>query len=417
MQREYLTRVRKKTFVISTLLFPILYLGLIFGISYIGARSVTSLKLAVVDQSGYFDKGRLERANEDDSTLTLKLTTEDTAVLKNTYKSLGYDGFVIIPAIPGWEGGIKNVSLRMDKKIASASSQVRNRLNNIWDDVKNEELGIDSTKQTLMDNSNISVKSSDVLGKASNAGTATGIGFVAGFLIYLILIIYGTQVMMGVMEEKTNRIAEVIISSVKPFQLMLGKIVGIGLVGLTQFLLWIVFSLVIYNAFSIAGSNSEMMSGAIGKLQDTFLSIDIPLILICFGFYFLAGFFFYASLYAAIGSAANEDVREAQSLSFPVTMLIILSIAMMGVVIQNPSGPIAFWGSMLPFSSPIIMMIRVPFGVPETVPVWQLLLSMGILAASFIFNVWLCGKIYRTGILMYGKKPTWKELLKWAFRK
>jgi ABC-2 type transport system permease protein len=380
---------------------------------------MTTLRLAVIDQSGYFDEGKIERANleDKDSTVILNLTTADTATLKNTFKKDGYDGFVIIPAISNWESGIKDVSLRMDKARPGASGQVRGRLNNIWDDVKNEKLGIDEAKKIKMKASTISVKSEDTLGKSSNAKTATGVGLAAGFMIYIILIVYGTQVMMGVMEEKTNRIAEVIISSVKPFQLMLGKIVGIGLVGLTQFLLWIGFVLVIYNGFKAAGTNSEMMTNMVGDLQKTFTSIDIPLILFCFGFYFLAGFFFYASLYAAVGSAANEDVREAQSLSFPITMLIIFSIATLGVVLQNPSGPIAFWGSLIPFSSPIIMMIRVPFGVPETVPYWQLALSMGILIASFMFNVWLSGKIYRTGILMYGKKPSWKELIKWAFRK
>lgn len=417
IQREYLTRVRKRTFVISTLLLPLLYLAMIFGIGYIGNKTMSTLRFAVIDQSGYFDKGRLERTNMEDSSLILNLTTADTATLKNTYSKDGFDGFVIIPAIPSWESGIKNVSLRMDKQRPGASNQVRGRLNAIWDDIKNEKLGIDESKKIRMRESTIDVKAEDTLGKTSNAKTASGVGLAAGFMIYIILIVYGTQVMMGVMEEKTNRIAEVIISSVKPFQLMLGKIIGIGLVGLTQFLLWIIFILIIYNGFKAAGTNSEMMTNMVGNLQETFTSINIPLILFCFGFYFLAGFFFYASLYAAVGSAVNEDMREAQSLSFPITMLIIFSIATLGVVLQNPSGPVAFWGSLIPFSSPIIMMIRVPFGVPETVPWWQLGLSMAILIASFIFNVWLSGKIYRTGILMYGKKPSWKELIKWAFRK
>jgi ABC-2 type transport system permease protein len=141
------------------------------------------------------------------------------------------------------------------------------------------------------------------------------------------------------------------------------------------------------------------------------------MILFGFVFYFLGGFFFYASLYAAIGSAVNEDMREAQSLSFPITLLVIFSIAMMSVAMSDPTGPVAVWGSIIPFSSPIIMMARIPFGVPGTVPYWQLGLSMALLIAGFIFSVWLSGKIYRTGILMYGKKPSWKEMLKWAFKK
>jgi ABC-2 type transport system permease protein len=222
--------------------------------------------------------------------------------------------------------------------------------------------------------------------------------------------------MMGVMEEKTNRIAEVIVSSVKPFQLMLGKILGIGLVCLTQILLWIFFILIIYNVTKLTGK-ADAMSSVVGGIQDVFTSSNMPLILSCFVFYLLGGFFFYASLFAAVGSAVNEDMREAQSLSFPLMMPIIFSVAMMTAVLKDPTGSLAFWGSIIPFSSPIIMMVRLPFGVPGTVPWWQLGLSMSLLIAGFIFTTWFAGKIYRTGILMYGKKPSWKEIIKWAFRK
>ena len=219
------------------------------------------------------------------------------------------------------------------------------------------------------------------------------------------------------MEEKTNRIAEVIVSSVKPFQMMLGKILGIGLVALTQFFLWIAFVVIIYNVAKVSGTGGGMANQMIGGMQSMFSSVNVPLILFCFGFYFLAGFFFYASLYGAIGSAVNEDMREAQSLSFPITMLVIISIALMSPAIANPTSPIAVWASIIPFSSPIVMMARIPFGVPNTVPWWQLGLSMASLIIGFMITVWFAGKIYRTGILMYGKKPSWKEMLKWAFRK
>jgi ABC-2 type transport system permease protein len=221
--------------------------------------------------------------------------------------------------------------------------------------------------------------------------------------------------MMGVMEEKTNRIAEVMVSSIRPFQLMLGKIIGIGMVALTQFLLWIAFIFVIYNVTKASGSSSNALSGMVGSVQNMFASINVPLIIFCFAFYLLGGFFFYSSLYAAIGSAINEDMREAQSLSFPVTLLVIFSIALMTSAIADPTGNIAFWASIIPFSSPIVMMARIPFGVPGAVPWWQLILSMVLLVAGFVFTTWFAGKIYRTGILMYGKKPTWKEMMKWAF--
>ena len=416
IQREYLTRVRKKTFIISTILFPLLYLALIFGMSYLGATSKAHLKVAVVDSSGYFNKGQFERANASDSSLVMTLLNEHPDSLIGNYKKRGYDGFVLIPPSQNWEQGIPNVAFRADKKFgASTVGQIENRLNLLWTDVKNEKLGIDENKKEIISKSRISVTGEDLKGQAANEKVASTIGFVAGFLIYLILLIYGSQVMMGVMEEKTNRIAEVIVSSVKPFQLMLGKIVGIGLVALTQFLLWIAFIFLLYNLTRATGSKSEVVSNMVGQIQNTFTNLNIPLILFFFAFYFLGGFFFYSSLYAAIGSAVNEDMREAQSLSFPITMLVILSIAMMSVSINDPTGKMAVWGSIIPFSSPIIMMTRIPFGVPGTVPWWQIGLSMALLVAGFLFTVWLSGKIYRTGILMYGKKPSWKEMLKWAF--
>jgi ABC-2 type transport system permease protein len=419
IQREYLTRVRKRTFIISTLLLPLLYLGLIFGTAYIGAKSRTHLNVGVIDQSGFFNKGQFERSNMADADSSLSLTIVNSSIdsLTSNYKNMGYDGFVVIPSTVNWETGIKNVSFRSDKKFGDAEDQIENRLNTIWSDIKNEKLGIDQNKKDIISASRIKVKQEDTKGKASNVGTAKGIAFFSGFMIYFILLVYGSQVMMGVMEEKTNRIAEVIVSSVKPFQLMLGKIIGIGLVALTQFVLWIAFVFLIYNVTKASGTNNDMMKSVMENIQNSFSNINLPLILFCFTFYFLAGFFFYASLYAAIGSAVNEDMREAQSLSFPITMLVIFSIAILSVAIADPTGPVAFWGSIIPFSSPIIMMARIPFGVPGTVPWWQLFLSMGLLVLGFIFTVWLSAKIYRTGILMYGKKPTWKEMIKWAIRK
>lgn len=198
---------------------------------------------------------------------------------------------------------------------------------------------------------------------------------------------------------------------------MMGKIIGIGLVALTQFLIWIACIFIIYNVTKSTGQEGGMMSGMVGSIQNVFSSINVSLILFCFLFYLLGGFFFYSSLYAAIGSAVNEDMREAQSLSFPITMLVIFAIALMSAAIKDPTGPVAVWGSIIPFSSPIIMMARIPFGVPGTVPYWQLIVSMISLIIGFMCTTWFAGKIYRTGILMYGKKPSWKEMIKWAFRK
>lgn len=238
--------------------------------------------------------------------------------------------------------------------------------------------------------------------------------------------------MRGVMEEKMNRIAEVIVSSIKPFQLMMGKIIGIAAVGLTQFILWIGLILLISTAATqflspeslqqaqqvntgMGGSYAEKQAMAmkIVELKSKVESVNWPLIVGCFLFYFLGGYLFYASLFAAVGSAVNEDPQEAQSLMLPITMPIIFAFIMLSSGLQNTNSSMMIWGSMIPFTSPIIMMGRIPTGVP-----WeQLVLSMVLLIAGFIFTTWLAGKIYRTGILMYGKKASWKEMLKWAFRK
>ncbi|MBI5372493.1 MAG: ABC transporter permease [Sphingobacteriales bacterium] len=415
IKREYLTRVRKKTFIISTLLFPLLYMGLIFGMGFIAENSKQSLHVALIDSSGYFTGNLIAAQNLTDKSSEITLVKGDPAPVIADHKAAGYDGYLVIPAL-SWKEGSDSLLFKANKSYGSGSTAaVEAKLNRIWLEIKNDSLQIDSLKQEIL-NKRLSVTPKNIQDEKANVKTAEGIGYVAGFLIYFILLIYGSQVMMGVMEEKTSRIAEVIVSSVKPFQMMLGKILGIGLVALTQFFLWIAFVLIVYNV-SVASGSSGMANEMVGSMQKIFTSVNMPLILFCFGFYFLAGFFFYSSLYGAIGSAVNEDMREAQSLSFPITMLVIISIAMMSAAISDPTGPLAVWGSIIPFSSPIVMMARVPFGVPGTVPWWQLGLSMGLLILSFIITVWFAGKIYRTGILMYGKKPTWKEMIRWAFRK
>jgi ABC-2 type transport system permease protein len=417
IKREYLTRVRKRTFIISTIMLPLLYMLLIFGTGYIANKSTKNLRVAIIDSSGLFDRGSIVRSNLADSSSYLEFITTDPKDIITHYTALGYDGYIIIPAAD-WQKGMPSLTLHSQKTHGMGSVvQVEKKLNNIWNNIKSEKLGIDENKRAIMASSKIGITEINQKDKNANAGIASGIGYLCGFLIYFILLIYGSQVMMGVMEEKTNRIAEVIISSVRPFQLMLGKIIGISLVALTQFVLWIIFVFVIYNVSKASGGNNNMMSGVVGNVQTLLSSINVPLIVFCFAFYLLGGFFFYSSLYAAIGSAVNEDMREAQSLSLPITMLVIFSIALMSAAMADPTGSLAFWASIIPISSPIVMMGRIPFGVPGTVPWWQLFLSMGLLVIGFIFTTWFAAKVYRTGILMYGKKPSWKEMVKWAWRK
>lgn len=416
IEREYLTRVRKKTFVISTLLFPLLYVALIGGMGFIAEKSKETLTVAVIDSSGYFTKEAIDTENNVDPSSTLVLV-DNAPKESNKEEENGYDGYIEIPSL-NWQQGTDSLIFKTYKSYGSASTAVvEAKLNRIWRRLLNDSLQLDVSKQTVLAQSKIGLVTKNISDEQANSATAEGIGYFAGFLVYFILLIYGSQVMMGVMEEKTNRIAEVIVSSVRPFQMMLGKILGIGAVALTQFLIWIVFVFVVYNVGIKSGTSMEFMTEAVGGIQRMIGSVNVPLILGCFAFYFLGGFFFYASLYGAIGSAVNEDMREAQSLSFPVTMLVILSIAVMTAAVANPTGPIAVWGSIIPFSSPIVMMARIPYGVPGTVPLWQLGLSMALLIVGFFFTVWFAGKIYRTGILMYGKKVTWKEMIRWAFTK
>jgi len=258
---------------------------------------------------------------------------------------------------------------------------------------------------------------------------------IAGFLIYIILFVYGTMVMRGVMEEKVSRIAEVIVSSVKPFELMLGKIFGIGAVGLIQFIIW--FALVFGLQFLIpvifpdvaaqmqsapiqpgamGAANAIKESGALQGIMAGLAEINFTLIIGCFVFYFLGGYFMYAALFAAVGSAVNEDPQDAQSLLLPIMMPIIFAMVIMTKAVNDPNSTLAIFGSLFPLTSPIVMMARVAHGVPDGVTVVQLIASMALLVLGFLGTTWVAAKIYRTGILMYGKKVTWKEMWKWAFK-
>ncbi len=416
IQREFATRVRKKTFIISTLLFPLLYLALIFGTSYLGKKSSSLLKIALIDSSGKFTIEKINKVNANDPTSILTLSSKTPQALSKNFESEGFDGYAVIPSTITSKTTPENIIIKSNRTLGDLPG-IQVKLNSIWSDIKYEELGIDSQMRQNLIYRNLSITAENMKDKNADADMAMLIGYIAGFLVYFTMLIYGSQVMIGVMEEKTNRISEVMVSSVKPFQLMLGKIVGIALVALTQFLLWIIFVFVIYSISKAAVAASPAMAQVVSNAQQVFSSVNMELLLVLFGFYFLGGFFFYASIYAAVGSAVNEDVREAQSLSFPITMIIIFAIFMLTIAIKDPTSPIAVWTSIIPFTSPVVMMARVAYGVPGTVPYWQLALSMALLIAGFLLMVWFAGKIYRTGILMYGKKASWKEMIKWVVKK
>jgi ABC-2 type transport system permease protein len=434
IKREYSTRVRKKTFILSTILTPLLFVGLITAVTIISVKNVDQEKIAVIDNAGIF-KGNLENGKA--------VTFEFPAsVDSNNYKAKGYSAILYTP---GKESN--RYRLISEKQLGMiAESNVEKKINQtIEDNLLKSRYNIDIKElDSIRANAQKAEIDQAIKGEDAeevtqgNSGLAYAIGYGSGFLIYITLFIYGTMVMRGVMEEKTNRIAEVMVSSVKPFQLMIGKIVGIGAVGITQFLIWIVLIVGLSAAagaiFSpetlqqAADANQQLNNGGatamasnsatqFAEIKNTLGSANWLLIIGCFLFYFTFGYLFYAALFAAVGSAVNEDPQDAQSLLLPIMMPIIIAIVIMINAITNPAGSLATWSSLIPFFSPIVMMARIPFGVPGTVPYWQLGLSMLLLVGGFLLTTLLSAKIYRVGILMYGKKVSWKEMWKWAFRK
>ena len=430
IKREYLTRVRNKTFILSTILLPLFFIGFIAASAYFSIKSIEKEKIAVEDENGIF-----KNSFQSDKVITYEFPP---GVNANNFKEKGYTAFLKIPE--KYDSRQDSISLISDKQMGiTAEDKVREQINaairdkaflknNISKKILDSINAID--EQELYKFSTV-IKQGDKTA-VSNSGLSYGIGFGSGILIYITLFIYGAAVMRGVMEEKMNRIAEVIISSVKPFQLMTGKIIGIAAVGLTQLLIWIVL---IVGLTSLASSflshdvlqqaqsvNTSMAPAAANNsaalnflnTKNEILQAPWGLIVPCFLFYFIAGYLFYASLFAAVGSVVNEDPQEAQSLMLPITMPIILSFIIMTTAAGKPDAPISVWGSMIPFSSPIVMMARIPSG---SVPAWQIAVSMLSLVAGFILTTMLAAKIYRTGILLYGKKVTFKEMGKWLFRK
>ncbi len=428
IKREYLTRVRNKTFILSTILLPLFFIGFIFASAYFSIKSVDKQKIAVADENGIFKNNF-----QSDKIITYEFPG---GVNQNNFIEKGYTAFLNIPK--NYESKQDSVSLISDKQLGmEAEEKVKDQLNNA---IRNKAFLQNKIDKKILDsindiNEESLYKFSPVIKQGdktaqSNSGLSYGIGFGSGILIYMTLFIYGAAVMRGVMEEKMNRIAEVIISSVKPFQLMMGKILGIAAVGLTQLLIWIVL---IIGLSTIASSflshdallHAQNMNTSMGPAgntaamkflttKNTILSANWGLIIPCFLFYFIGGYLFYASLFAAVGSVVNEDPQEAQSLMLPITMPIILSFIIMTTAAGKPDAPVSVWGSMIPFSSPIVMMARIP---SNSVPAWQIAISMFSLIAGFILTTMLAAKIYRTGILLYGKKVTFKEMGKWLFRK
>ena len=429
-QREYVTRVRNKTFLLSTFLLPIVMILFIFGSAFFAMSGKQKFKrVAVVNDPGIF-KSNLK---SDSTQMFFDFTSN---VDSNNFAQKGYDAvldlrndsagkrFVVHSKKQLGMDGKQMIETRMDRAFEKNQLMKRGIEKETLDSISKQTSGMYKIENRLTSEKG---KSEQV-----NAAVNYGVGFGSGILIYITMFIFGAMVMRGVMEEKTNRIAEVMVSSVKPFQLMMGKILGIAAVGLTQFALWIILIMVLMgvakafipvDVIQQAGEANKSMPGGMNgnsqmamkmlELEKDFSTVNWSLIIGCFIFYFLGGYLFYASLFAAIGSVINEDPQEAQSLMLPITMPIIFGFIILSSNLSTPDSTIMVWASMIPFTSPIVMMGRVPSGVPWS----HLVISMSLLIAGFLFTTWLAGKIYRTGILMYGKKASWKEMFKWAFRK
>lgn len=428
IKREYTTRVMKKSFILLTFLIPILFVGMLFLIVWLGGIKDDKIKtIVVIDKTHLYTK--VLKSNENYS-----FQFVDAPVEKIKSQNTNNEQFTALLYITdNLVDNPKAATLYSEKQVnLELKRYVSSLLNKYIEEQKLATYNIPNLKEMVeKSRTDIDLKTikwgENGKEKEGSAELALIIGMMSAFIIYMFIVIYGAQVMNGVVQEKTNRIVEVIISSVKPFELMMGKIIGIAMVGLTQFLMWVILTVVISTvAGAIFGGNVDVNSlhqmGQMGmqtvptnamspEIQGLFTAlngVNYLQIIVLFIVYFLGGYLLYASLFAAVGSAVDNET-DTQQFSLPLMLPIIFAIYAAIYSAQNPDGPLAFWCSMIPFTSPIVMMVRLPFDVP----VWQIILSLTILVLSFVGTTWMAGKIYRTGILMYGKKVTWKELFKW----
>ncbi|HXU27736.1 MAG TPA: ABC transporter permease [Bacteroidia bacterium] len=433
--REYFERIRKKSFLVMSILGPVLVASGFALMIWLGNADKTEQKVLVIDESMAFYKNlpdndfirfyypdiKLPQATKDfyktDYTCILyipyNVAQSSNAPVKLFYKKT--PGFAVSQYL-------RDVMERKLYEFKLAANNINPEV------IRNARQNIQLINEKIYENGD---------SKESKTDAISVIGFVCGLLIFIFLTIYGAQVMRSVMEEKTNRVVEIIVSSVRPFQLMIGKIIGIALVGITQFLIWIVLSTILTTAVSatllkkitadanIQKAQQEIVykqgsSANLKELQKTdsrleaiamindLKGVDFTAIIICFFLYFLGGYLFYSALFAAVGSAIDSE-SDTQQFIMPITLPLVIAYMMSISVMQNPEGNIAFWGSMIPFTSPVVMLVRLPTGVP----LWQLITSLSLLIGGFMLTTWIAGRIYRTGILMYGKKVSWKEMIKW----
>ncbi|MBS1582354.1 MAG: ABC transporter permease [Bacteroidetes bacterium] len=435
VRREFWTRVRKPSFLIMTILGPLLLVGGITAVVFLGMQESGIQNVVIIDKAHLL-------TNKLKDTDDIKFFYQPEDMPDSVFKAGPYTAMIDVN-----EAVLENNTVQLFYKDLP-SQTVQNYLSSeIEKVIEKEKLRVNNvdpeTYQRIKTALKVQLFDIDKAGKRSYDQAKAGIGFAFGYLIFLFIFLYGVQVMRGVMEEKQNRVVEVLISSVKPFQLMMGKIVGIALVGLTQFLLWVALSAVLgtiglglakdrISASALQQATPQMttqlqaqLGGAelaqaqddraedLQVLVDIWNDLPIALIIGLFIFYFLGGYLIYSSLFAAVGAAVDVET-DTQQFMLPITIPMMLAIFIAQTAVYNPDGPAVFWCSIIPFTSPVVMMIRIAMGNAFEHP-GELALSMALLVATFLFTTWLAGRIYRTGILMYGKKVTWKELGKWLF--
>ena len=426
IKREYLTRVRKRSFLIMTFLGPIL-IAAIYVIPIMLALNASSdkMRIAVVDESHWFE----DRFNDTKEHTFVLMPGQPIDSVKELVKSGVFDMALYVPPTQ-----LNIPSNAVVYSIRQVPMEVEAYISNVMEkEIEDQKLmanGVDpEIVNAVKTNVNLQVMRMDEKGNEKETFTQVQfmLGMILAMLIYFFIMLFGGQVMQGVIEEKSSRIIEVIISSVKPFQLMMGKIIGVSLVALTQFLLWILLTGVFYVGFSayIGISHPDMLSQgtvmaqeitsndivsneSVQSILQIVHSIDFGTIIVSFLIFFILGYLLYATLYAAVGSIVDNNT-DSQQFTLPITVPLIVAIISSFYIVNNPDSSLALWLSMIPFTSPISMMVRIPFGVP----IWQVVVSVVILAVTFVLMTWFAAKIYRTGILMYGKKLSYKEIFKW----
>jgi ABC-2 type transport system permease protein len=425
-KREFLTQVKKKSFILLTLLAPLMIIGFgaVIGLMFKANESHNIIE--VVDNSGLF-QGQLK--SNDKLEYVFVPVADENSKIKNLKGNESLDGILILPQIAGqnFDDLEKSTRLVVNTKIGLDTKQrIISDISNVIRKEKIKQLGIAESQLNNLDRNfelkTINVSEDNKEDSDLAFGVKTGLSLGLMYVTFMFIIIYGVRVMRSVLEEKNNRVVEIIISSVKPFELMMGKILGVTMVALTQFIVWISMSvigaLILNTGFSSVQKNiSGGDEGILNKLDilqiftqisHSLLDLNFPLIIFVFIVFFLLGYIFYSSIYAAIGSAVDNETETQQ---FTLFAILPLTLGMYGSfsLMNNPDGPLGFWLSIIPFTSPVAMIARIPYGVPA----WEIALSIFLLLATTIFMIFLAGKIYRVGILMYGNKATMKEIWKW----